>query len=115
LIEWPEGDAEAVEVFLSTAPTGATTCANRVCDEDALAHRARLSRTEEEFGLGHYEDEAGRAFTITPRYALPPNGFLIAQRLNHRGAKKNSTQSEVIALPDVYIPRGSRAGTAPRA
>jgi len=34
LIEWPEGDAEPLKYFLSTAPTGATLAQIGVCDEE---------------------------------------------------------------------------------
>lgn len=115
LIEWPEGDTEPLKYFLSTAPTGATL--EQIVFVTKMRWRIERDYQElkQEFGLGHYEGRGWQGFHHHATLCIAAYGFLIAQRLNHRGAKKNSTQSEVLALPDDYIPRGSRAGAAPRA
>ena len=114
LIEWPEGDTEPLKYFLSTAPADATL--EQIVFVTKMRWRIERDYQElkQEFGLGHYEGRGWQGFHHHATLCIAAYGFLIAHRLNHRGAKKNSAQSEVLALPDGYIPRGSRTDTAPR-
>ena len=114
LIEWPEGDTEPLKYFLSTAPADATL--EQIVFVTKMRWRIERDYQElkQEFGLGHYEGRGWQGFHHHATLCIAAYGFLIAHRLNHRGAKKNSAQSKVLALPVGYIPRGSRADTAPR-
>ena len=115
LIEWPKGDAEPLKYFLSTAPTDATLAQIVFVTKMRWRIERDYQELKQEFGLGHYEGRGWQGFHHHATLCIAAYGFLVAQRLNHRGVKKNSAQSEVLALPDNYIPRGSRANTAPRA
>ncbi|MDQ1817649.1 IS701 family transposase [Massilia sp. CCM 9210] len=115
LIEWPEGDAEPLKYFLSTAPSGATL--EQIVFVTKM--RWRIERDyqdlKQEFGLGHYEGRGWQGFHHHATLCIAVYGFLISQRLNDRGAKKNSAQPKIAPLPDNYLARGSRANAAPRA
>jgi SRSO17 transposase len=114
LIEWPEGDAEPLKYFLSTAPSDATL--EQIVFVTKMRWRIERDYQElkQEFGLGHYEGRGWQGFHHHATLCIAAYGFLIDQRLNLRGSKKNSTRPEILALPDDYIPRGSGAHTAPR-
>lgn len=113
LIEWPEGDVEPLKYFLSTAPTDATL--EQIVFVTKMRWRIERDYQElkQEFGLGHYEGRGWQGFHHHATLCIAAYGFLIAKRLNNQGAKKNSGQPKVLALPDDYIPRGRSAGTAP--
>lgn len=114
LIEWPEGDAEPLKYFLSTAPSDATL--EQIVFVTKMRWRIERDYQElkQEFGLGHYEGRGWQGFHHHATLCIAAYGFLITQRLNHRGSKKNSTRPEITTLPDDYIPRGSRANATPR-
>ena len=114
LIEWPEGDAEPLKYFLSTAPHDATIEQLVFVTKMRWRIERDYQELKQEFGLGHYEGRGWQGFHHHATLCIAAYGFLIAERLNHRGVKKNSAQSEILALPDNYVPRGSRAGTTPR-
>lgn len=114
LIEWPDGDEEPLKYFFSTAPTGATL--DQIVFVTKM--RWRIERDyqdlKQEFGLGHYEGRGWTGFHHHASLCIAAYGFLLRQRLNHRGAKKNSAQPEIAALPENYIPRGGRTNAAAR-
>ncbi len=113
LIEWPEGDAEPLKYFLSTAPIDATL--EQIVFVTKM--RWRIERDyqdlKQEFGLGHYEGRGWQGFHHHATLCIAVYGFLISQRLNDRDAKKNSAQPKIAPLPDHYVPRGSRANATP--
>lgn len=114
LIEWPEGDTEPLKYFLSTAPSDATL--EQIVFVTKMRWRIERDYQElkQEFGLGHYEGRGWLGFHHHATLCIAAYGFLITQRLNHRGSKKNSTRPEITALPDDYIARGSGANATPR-
>lgn len=114
LIEWPEGDAEPLKYFLSTAPSDATL--EQIVFVTKMRWRIERDYQElkQEFGLGHYEGRGWQGFHHHATLCIAAYGFLITQRLNHRGSKKNSTRPKITPLPDDYIPRGSGANATPR-
>ncbi|CAB3774685.1 IS701 family transposase ISRso17 [Paraburkholderia humisilvae] len=67
LIEWPDGNPEPLKYFLSTTP-GEATIEQLVF---VPKMRWRIERDyqdlKQEFGLAHYEGEAGVAFITMPR------------------------------------------------
>ena len=114
LIEWPEGEHEPAKYFLSTGPSDAP-----------LEHlvfvtkmRWRIERDyqelKQEFGLSHYEGRGWQGFHHHATLCIAAYGFLVAQRLGHDGSKKNSALPKAPALPEDYVPRGSRASAAAR-
>ena len=114
LIEWPAGDVEPLKYFLSTAPSDATL--EQIVFVTKMRWRIERDYQElkQEFGLAHYEGRGWQGFHHHATLCIAAYGFLVAERLKHRRAKKNSAPSEILALPDNYVPRGSRAGTTPR-
>ena len=117
LIEWPEGEAEPIKYFLSTAPVEATL--------EQLAFvtkmRWRIERDyqdlKQDFGLGHYEGRNWRGFHHHATLSIAAYGFLMAQRLKagrDGGGKKNFAQRQVPAVPKDYVPRGSPSRAASR-
>ncbi|MCE3605211.1 transposase, partial [Massilia sp. P8910] len=67
---------------------------------------------KQEFGLGHYEGRGWRGFHHHATLCIAAYGFLTMQRLQQPCIKKNTAESKSTGLPDDYIARGSRAGTA---
>lgn len=114
LIEWPEGDAEPLKYFLSTAPSDATLEQLVFVTKMRWRIERDYQELKQEFGLGHYEGRGWQGFHHHATLCIAAYGFLITQRLNHRGSKKNSTRPEIATLPDDYIPRGSGANATPR-
>lgn len=108
LIEWPEGDAEPLKYFLSTAPDDATL--EQIVFVTKMRWRIERDDQElkQEFGLGHYEGRGWRGFHHHATLCIAAYGFLSTQRLTHHGVKKNSAGPELPALPNDYIPRGRR-------
>lgn len=115
LIEWPEGDAEPLKYFLSTAPDDATL--EQIVFVTKMRWRIERDYQElkQEFGLGHYEGRGWQGFHHHATLCIAAYGYLTAQRLNQRDAKKNFTPPKALALPNDYIARGSGARAAPRA
>jgi SRSO17 transposase len=114
LIEWPQGDAEPLKYFLSTAPVEATL--EQIVFVAKMRWRIERDYQElkREFGLAHYEGRGWQGFHHHATLCIAAYGFLIAQRLNYRDVKKNAVPTEIPALPNNYVPRGSRSGAASR-
>lgn len=113
LIEWPQGEAEPAKYFFSTAPADANL-------EQLIfvtKMRWRIERDyqdlKQEVGLTHYEGRGWRGFHHHATLCIAAYGYLVATRLDQSRSKKNSAQPEVPSLPEGYVPRGSRARTAP--
>lgn len=113
LIEWPEGDAEPLKYFLSTAPSDATLEQLVFVTKMRWRIERDYQELKQEFGLGHYEGRGWQGFHHHATLCIAAYGFLIIQRLNHRDSKKNPVRPKILALPDGYIPRGSRAHATP--
>ena len=115
LIEWPEGDAEPLKYFLSTAPDDATL--EQIVFVTKMRWRIERDYQElkQEFGLGHYEGRGWQGFHHHATLCIAAYGYLTAQRLNQRDSKKNFARPKAPALPNDYIARGSGARAAPRA
>ena len=115
LIEWPEGDAEPLKYFLSTAPDDATL--EQIVFVTKMRWRIERDYQElkQEFGLGHYEGRGWQGFHHHATLCIAAYGYLTAQRLNQRDVKKNFARPKELALPNDYIARGSGTRSAPRA
>jgi SRSO17 transposase len=112
LIEWPQGDAEPLKYFLSTAPGDATL--EQIVFVTKMRWRIERDYQElkQEFGLGHYEGRGWRGFHHHATLCIAAYGFLTMQRLLQPGAKKNTAEPKPPGLPDDYVARGSRTGAA---
>jgi SRSO17 transposase len=122
LIEWPQDKEEPRKCWLCTLGED-TPLAELV----RVAHlRWRIERDyqdlKQDLGLGHYEGRGWRGFHHHASLAIAAYGFLVVQRLveqrNARGAAqggKNFIERRLPALPEGWLPRGSRASTASHA
>ena len=115
LIEWPKDQAEPTKYWLSTLPVH-TSLVELV---KTAKMRWRIERDyqelKQEFGLSHYEGRGWRGFHHHATLCIAAYGFLLADRLQHGGSKKNSSRSKAALLPQNYIPRGSPTRSTSRA
>jgi SRSO17 transposase len=107
LIEWPVDQAQPTQYWLSTLPVN-TALVELV---KTAKMRWRIERDyqelKQEFGLSHYEGRGWRGFHHHATLCIAAYGFLLADRLQHGGSKKNSSRSKAACLPQDYTPRGS--------
>ena len=115
LIEWPEGEAEPVKYFLSTAPSEATLEQLVFVTKMRWRIERDYQELKQEFGLAHYEGRGWRGFHHHATLCIAAYAFLVTERLSQGGAKKNRARPEAASLPEGYLPRGSRTGPATRA
>jgi SRSO17 transposase len=115
LIQWPIDQAEPTKYWLSTLPVN-TSLVELV---KTAKMRWRIERDyqelKQEFGLSHYEGRGWRGFHHHATLCIAAYGFLLADRLEHGGSKKNSSRSKAPSLPADYIPRGSPTRATSRA
>src|ERR687891_2124193 len=115
LIEWPVDQTEPSKYWLATLPVN-TSLVELV---KTAKMRWRIERDyqelKQEFGLSHYEGRGWRGFHHHATLCIAAYGFLLADRLQHGGSKKNSSRSKAACLPQDYTPRGSPARATPRA
>ena len=114
LIEWPAGQPEPINYFLSTAPPGATL--EQLVFVTQM--RWRIERDDQElkqdFGLGHYEGLGWRGFHHHATLSIAAYAFLMAQRLqlspmdplcqNHCDAaeeEKKSANARCLPFPQI--------------
>lgn len=112
LIEWPEGEAEPLKYFLSTAPCDATLEQLVFVTKMRWRIERDYQELKQEFGLGHYEGRGWRGFHHHATLCIAAYGFLTMRRLQQPDVKKNAAIPTPPGLPDDYIARGSRAHTA---
>ena len=115
LIEWPRGEAEPTQYFLSTLP--AATALKELVRLAKLRWRIERDYQElkQELGLGHFEGRSWRGFHHHATLCIAAYAFLLAQRI--AAPKKTLPHpifSQVPALPEGFRPRGSPAPPAPR-
>jgi SRSO17 transposase len=104
LIEWPAGDAEPLNYFLSNLPEDTA-----INDLVAAAHmRWRIERDyqdlKQELGLGHYEGRGWRGFHHHAALTIAAYGFLVAERLRTDravGTKKTSSNAKCLPFPPI--------------
>jgi len=113
LIEWPDGETEPTKYFLSTAPSDATTEQLVFVTKMRWRIERDYQELKQEFGLSHYEGRGWQGFHHHATLCVAAYGYLVAQRLSHSGSKKNFARPETPALPQNYVPRGSRTSAAP--
>lgn len=112
LIEWPEEEAEPTKYFLSTGPSDATMEQLVFVTKMRWRIERDYQELKQEFGLAHYEGRSWRGFHHHATLCIAAYGFLVSERLSQGSSKKNSARPEAPSLPEDYVPRGSRAGSA---
>jgi SRSO17 transposase len=108
LIEWPVGEAEPTEYWLSTLP--ANISFRELVDFAKLRWRIERDYQElkQEVGLGHYEGRGWRGFHHHATMCIAAYGFLISERETIPPSRPRSTAIfPTPVLPDGYRPRGS--------
>ena len=115
LIEWPEGAAEPLKYWLSTAPDDATLPQLVFVAKMRWRIERDYRELKQEFGLSHYEGRNWRGFHHHATLCITAYGFLTAHRLTHESSQKNSAEPKAPALPPDYIPRGRPSRPTPRA
>jgi hypothetical protein len=107
LIEWPSGDDEPTQYWLSTLPEDISF--ERLVDAAKLRWRIERDYQElkQELGLGHYEGRGWRGFHHHATLCIAAYGFLIAERarIPPSGARR-ATKLKASRLPKDYRPRG---------
>jgi len=115
LIEWPVDQTEPTKYWLATLPVHSSL----VELVKTAKMRWRIERDyqelKQEFGLSHYEGRGWRGFHHHATLCIAAYGFLLADRLQHGGSKKNSSRSKAAYLPQDYKPRGSPTRPTSRA
>jgi SRSO17 transposase len=107
LIEWPEGEAEPTQYWLSTLPEE-IGFADLV---DLAQLRWRIERDyqelKQELGLGHYEGRGWRGFHHHASLCIAAYGFLVAERVRIPPSGSPGPKLKAIDLPASYRPRGA--------
>jgi len=108
LIEWPEGEPEPTQYWLSTLPEE-TGFADLV---DLAQLRWRIERDyqdlKQEVGLGHYEGRGWRGFHHHATLCIAAYGFLIAERARFSPSGPSRAGGfEAPRLSEGYRPRGA--------
>ena len=117
LIEWPEGDAEPLKYFLTTAPIDATLEQMVFVTKMRWRIERDYQDLKQDFGLDHYEGRGWRGFHHHATLSIAAYGFLMAQRLktgSNAGGKKNFAKRQMPVVPKDYVPRGRPTRAASR-
>ncbi len=108
LIEWPKGEPEPSQYWLSTSPSEIPL--------KALVNLAKLrwrierdyQELKQELGLGHYEGRGWRGFHHHASLTIAAYGFLTAERAAiPPSAPSNVWLGKAPRLPRGYRPRGA--------
>jgi SRSO17 transposase len=110
LIEWPTGESEPTQYWLSTLPAAIALV--------ELVHLAKprwiierdYPELKQELGLGHYEGRGWRGFHHHATLCIAAYGFLVAERSRF----SPSTQVGNLGLPTPEPPPGFRPRGSPR-
>jgi SRSO17 transposase len=108
LMEWPKGEAEPAQYWLSTVPAG-----TKLKDLVKLAkHRWIIERDYEELkqelGLNHYEGRGWRGFHHHATLCIAAYGFLVAERNRFSpSARVGNLGLSAPLPPQGFQPRGS--------
>lgn len=108
LIEWPKGEAEPSNYWLSTLPE--STSFRRLVDIAKM--RWRIERDyqdlKQEIGLGHYEGRGWTGFHHHGTLCIAAYGFLVSERETiPPSAPRRAASLAKPALPDGWRPRGA--------
>ena len=117
LIEWPKGEAEPSQYWLSTLPE--STAFRRLVDVAKM--RWRIERDyqdlKQEIGLGHYEGRGWPGFHHHGTLCIAAYGFLLSERETipprHHVAPGASRNLPYPKVTDPAAPRSGRNATSP--
>jgi SRSO17 transposase len=114
LIEWPKGEAEPTQYWLSTMPAS-----TKLKDLAAIAKQRWIierdyEELKQELGLGHYEGRGWRGFHHHATLCIAAYGFLVAERSRFSpSAHAGNLGLPAAAVPPAdFRPRGSRPSRA---
>jgi SRSO17 transposase len=108
LIEWPRGENEPTNYWLSNLPADITF--ERLVDYAKLRWRIERDYQElkQEIGLAHFEGRGWRGFHHHASLCIAAYGFLISERETiPPSGPRSTTLFPAPALPPSYRPRGS--------
>lgn len=105
LIEWPEGEREPLEYFLSTAPEQASIEQMVFVTKMRWRIERDYQELKQEFGFGHYEGRGWIGFHHHATLSIAAYGFLVAERLRTgRRTKKTPLNAGCLPYPRVTSP-----------
>jgi SRSO17 transposase len=108
LIEWPPGESEPTNYWLSNLADDITF--ERLVDLAKLRWRIERDYQElkQEIGLGHYEGRGWRGFHHHATLCIAAYGFLVSERETiPPSGPRAATQRSTSLLPASYRPRGA--------
>ena len=108
LIEWPRGEKEPSQYWLSSLPEDITF--TRLVNLAKLRWRIERDYQElkQELGLGHFEGRGWRGFHHHATLCIAAYGFLIAERARlPPSGPCQAAKLQVPGLPASYRPRGA--------
>jgi SRSO17 transposase len=108
LIEWPRGESEPTNYWLSNLPADITF--ERLVDFAKLRWRIERDYQElkQEVGLAHFEGRGWRGFHHHATMCIAAYGFLISERETiPPSAPRTATKRSTSLLPKGYRPRGA--------
>jgi SRSO17 transposase len=111
LIEWPEGEREPTQYWLSTLPEDIGF--ERMVELAKLRWRIERDYQElkQELGLGHYEGRGWRGFHHHASLCIAAYGFLVAERVRIPPSGSAAPKLKAIGLPASDRPRGASDST----
>jgi SRSO17 transposase len=108
LMEWPKGEAEPTEYWLSTLPAD-----TKLKDLVAMAKQRWLierdyEELKQELGLGHFEGRGWRGFHHHATLCIAAYGFLVIERARFSpSARAGRLELRAARIPPHFQPRGS--------
>jgi SRSO17 transposase len=110
LIEWPKGEAEPIQYWLSTLPKKTSLKALVKMAKHRWVIERDYEELKQELGLGHYEGRGWRGFHHHATLCIAAYGFLIAERNRFSpSAHVGNLELSATEPPPNFRPRGARA------
>jgi SRSO17 transposase len=108
LVEWPRGEAEPAQYWLSTLPPNTSLKALVKIAKHRWIIERDYQELKQELGLGHFEGRNWRGFHHHATLCIAAYGFLVAERSRFSPSARAGHLGFVAAgpMPD-FRPRGS--------
>ena len=108
LVEWPKGEAEPTQYWLSTLPEKTSLKALVKIAKHRWVIERDYEELKQELGLGHYEGRGWRGFHHHATLCIAAYGFLVAERNRFSpSAGVGNLELSVPKMPPRFRPRGS--------
>jgi len=108
LVEWPKGEAEPTQYWLSTLPEKTSLKALVKIAKHRWVIERDYEELKQELGLGHYEGRGWRGFHHHATLCIAAYGFLVAERNRFSpSARVGNLELSVPKMPPRFRPRGS--------